>query len=220
MSEVYLTFDDGPNKGTGDVLDALRERGAKATFFLNLLRKADRTAQWRLVQRMIAEGHSLANHGVDHDPMTKKGYQSSTTAAVKKDFTDNAEVLDQMLASAGIPARGMNLARLPGDGRFQQSYVEMIVREVKLPHVGWDMEFSRTGLMSHVANSNWQGLTGVSATRKDMPKHQEVLLLHDLHWSGHKVLLASLIAKLQEKFDVRSMASLTPNLKCVTYSGQ
>lgn len=220
MAEVYLTFDDGPNKGTNDVLDALRERGAKATFFMNLLRKADRAAQWDVIDRMISEGHSLANHGVDHDPMTKKGYQSSTPADVQKDFSDNAEVLDKMLASAGICAAGMDLARLPGDGRFQQSYVEMIVREMKLPHVGWDMELSRNGVMRHVANVNWQGLNGVAATRKDMPRHQDVLLLHDLHWTGRKALLASLIAKLQEKFEVRSMASLTPNLKSVTYSAR
>ncbi len=32
---LYLTFDDGPNNGTGVVLDALAAQGVRATFFLN-----------------------------------------------------------------------------------------------------------------------------------------------------------------------------------------
>lgn len=32
---MYLTFDDGPNEGTDNVLDALRDYGVKATFFIN-----------------------------------------------------------------------------------------------------------------------------------------------------------------------------------------
>jgi peptidoglycan/xylan/chitin deacetylase (PgdA/CDA1 family) len=71
-ASVYLTFDDGPYPATAEVLDALRAGGVKATFFLcakNLER--DTELQYKLVKRMISEGHSLGNHGYDHDPMTK-----------------------------------------------------------------------------------------------------------------------------------------------------
>ena len=34
-SYVYMTFDDGPNEGTPYVLDALKEVGLRATFFIN-----------------------------------------------------------------------------------------------------------------------------------------------------------------------------------------
>ena len=32
---LYLTFDDGPNAGTPEVLDVLRKHGVRATFFIN-----------------------------------------------------------------------------------------------------------------------------------------------------------------------------------------
>jgi peptidoglycan/xylan/chitin deacetylase (PgdA/CDA1 family) len=32
---IYMTFDDGPNEGTPYVLDALKEMGVRATFFIN-----------------------------------------------------------------------------------------------------------------------------------------------------------------------------------------
>ncbi len=32
---IYMTFDDGPNEGTPYVLDALKEMGVSATFFIN-----------------------------------------------------------------------------------------------------------------------------------------------------------------------------------------
>src|SRR5581483_5289633 len=61
---VALTFDDGPNPdATPLILDALRDRGVKATFFI-LGRHAE---QWpALVKRVADEGHSIANHGYFH----------------------------------------------------------------------------------------------------------------------------------------------------------
>ncbi len=61
---VRLTFDDGPTLGVTDrVLDALREHGVQASFFV-LVKKA--AAQPALVKRMLAEGHIVGLHGQDH----------------------------------------------------------------------------------------------------------------------------------------------------------
>src|SRR5690349_21018704 len=99
-SSVYLTFDDGPYPATEDVLNALRTAKVKATFFLclkNLHNDGER--QFALIRRMIMEGHSIGNHGYDHDPMTKKGYRNSSTNAVKKDFTDNIDQLKALFTA-------------------------------------------------------------------------------------------------------------------------
>lgn len=60
---VALTFDDGPNGGdTAAILDALREHGARATFFV----VGDAVRQHpELVQRMVKEGHVVGSH-TDH----------------------------------------------------------------------------------------------------------------------------------------------------------
>jgi len=61
---VYLTFDDGPHpKATSFVLDTLREEGVSATFFL-LGKNAE--AHPELMERIVAEGHAIGNHGYAH----------------------------------------------------------------------------------------------------------------------------------------------------------
>ncbi len=62
--ELALTFDDGPDPTTTPaVLDALRDAGARATFFV-LAGRAE--AQPHLIARMLAEGHEVAAHAEKH----------------------------------------------------------------------------------------------------------------------------------------------------------
>lgn len=58
---VYLTYDDGPNPAaTPALLDVLRDRRARATFFLIDAHLTDESAP--LVRRMFDEGHAVALH--------------------------------------------------------------------------------------------------------------------------------------------------------------
>lgn len=65
---VALTFDDGPGKFTGKVLDMLAAHNARATFFMigqNI------TPEFRpLLARMVAEGHEIGNHTWTHPQLT------------------------------------------------------------------------------------------------------------------------------------------------------
>lgn len=61
---IYLTFDDGPSKSiTPYLLDVLKEKGIKATFFI--LDYGESTEY--LVKRIVEEGHSIGIHGGSHD---------------------------------------------------------------------------------------------------------------------------------------------------------
>ena len=58
---LYFTFDDGPNAvWTPPLLDALRDTGVRATFFLIDEHITDETAP--LLRRMAEEGHAIALH--------------------------------------------------------------------------------------------------------------------------------------------------------------
>ena len=58
---LYFTFDDGPNaQWTPPLLDALREHGVRATFFLIDEHINETTAP--IVRRMAAEGHAIGLH--------------------------------------------------------------------------------------------------------------------------------------------------------------
>lgn len=65
---VALTFDDGPNRYTDDLLDALLEHQASATFFVlgSMVERFPKT-----VQRMVLEGNEIGNHTMNHKQLSK-----------------------------------------------------------------------------------------------------------------------------------------------------
>ena len=67
---IALTFDDGPDPEiTPQVLDILKEHGAKGSFFLignNITPETE-----YLVRREQAEGHEINTHSLTHSDMTK-----------------------------------------------------------------------------------------------------------------------------------------------------
>lgn len=66
-TNIYLTFDEGYENGyTAQILDTLKEKQAKATFFVTY-DYCSRNKE--LVKRMIDEGHSVGNHTFSHPSM-------------------------------------------------------------------------------------------------------------------------------------------------------
>lgn len=71
--KIALTFDDGPSKWTGPVLDLLTENNAKATFFItggNIRNRADAD----LCARIVNDGHEVGNHTMTHPDLTTMEY--------------------------------------------------------------------------------------------------------------------------------------------------
>ena len=65
--KITLTFDQGYENGyTSKILDTLKEKNVKATFFV-LQDYAEKNPE--LIQRMIDEGHTIGNHSVTHKSM-------------------------------------------------------------------------------------------------------------------------------------------------------
>jgi cellulose synthase/poly-beta-1,6-N-acetylglucosamine synthase-like glycosyltransferase/peptidoglycan/xylan/chitin deacetylase (PgdA/CDA1 family)/spore germination protein YaaH len=67
-NKVALTFDDGPDaQWTPQILDILKEKNVKATFFV-IGENAESNPG--LVQRILAEGHELGNHTYTHPDLS------------------------------------------------------------------------------------------------------------------------------------------------------
>lgn len=65
---IAITFDDGPSgRYTGRLLDGLKERNVKASFFL-IGENAEENPE--LVERIYKEGHLIGNHTYSHVQMT------------------------------------------------------------------------------------------------------------------------------------------------------
>ena len=73
---IYLTMDEGfENDTTAGILDVLKEKGVKATFFLT---KYFTDEMPEMIQRMIDEGHQLGNHTCTHPNMPNLSIEEQT----------------------------------------------------------------------------------------------------------------------------------------------
>lgn len=75
LKKVALTFDDGPNGiYTEKLLDGLKERNVKATFFItgeNIKENEE------LIVRMYEEGHLLGNHTYSHVNLSRLSFEDA-----------------------------------------------------------------------------------------------------------------------------------------------
>lgn len=78
---VAISFDDGPGAYTAGVLDALAEHGVRATFYMvgSMFNGADDER----VQRVVDEGHELANHSYSHGNMAAMSGAGQTEELVR-----------------------------------------------------------------------------------------------------------------------------------------
>ena len=94
---VALTFDDGPHgTNTPRLLDMLKERNIKATFFVvgpNARRYPG------IMKRMVAEGHEIGNHTMTHGNLAKM-----SNASIKREL-DGCR--DAIIQSCGVNPRVM-----------------------------------------------------------------------------------------------------------------
>ena len=65
---IYLTFDDGPNQGTPEVLAVLKKHRVPATFFINSinLELYGSNARSTLLDTISDGIHTLGDHSYDH----------------------------------------------------------------------------------------------------------------------------------------------------------
>jgi uncharacterized protein (TIRG00374 family) len=121
---LALTFDDGPSaEWTPRVLDALRDAGARATFFV-LGRHAE--AHPGIVRRISDEGHEIASHGYDH---------ALLTFASRADVERQLDRTEQSLASALGETPKVRLFRAPHG--FRNPFVGSVVSRRGYEVVGW-----------------------------------------------------------------------------------
>lgn len=152
---VALTFDDGPNPdATPAVLDALGERGVKATFFI-LGRHAERWPD--LVARVAAEGHAIGNHGFFHRKLHLR-----SPSYVRHDLELGMEAITR----AGGPRPA--LFRAPHG--FRSPWVTPIARSLGQRTVGWSLG---------VWDSDRPGVEAIAARTVEGARPGSILLLHD-----------------------------------------
>ena len=169
--EVALTFDDGPSpKYTPLLLDGLKERNVRATFFL--LGKNVKENQ-ELVQRMQAEGHLLGYHTYNHVQLNK----IPETTARQEILKTNNEIYE---ATGKYPEY-----MRPPYGAWKKN-MELCVE--MLP-VFWDID-----------TLDWksQNVDAILKAAGEEPEDGSIILMHDEYQTSVEAALL-IIDRLKEK---------------------
>ncbi|MBT2382018.1 polysaccharide deacetylase family protein [Streptomyces sp. ISL-11] len=125
---VNLTIDDGPEPGwTVKVLDVLKKYDAKATFCVIGSRAKEYPA---LVKKVVAAGHRLCDHSVDHN----------TAMDRRSESYQEHQVLDalKMIQDAAGPGVEVRYYRAPG-GAFTPYSREVAASHGMRP-LGWSVD--------------------------------------------------------------------------------
>lgn len=158
---AYLTFDDGPNKYTPKVLDILKKKHVKATFFViggRIARSPD------TMSRIVREGHYIGLHSMSHD--TKRLYNGDPFALV----TEMEQTRTIVHATTGLDSQ---LVRVPYGSRpyLKENYRNALVQEqYKL----WDWTID-----TYDWKSNGDPSTVVERLINQTDEEVEVILMHD-----------------------------------------
>ena len=123
-----LTFDDGPGRYSAAILDTLKAHGAKDTFFMNGYNIWIYASQ---VQRMVAEGHQVANHTYNHPDLVQ-----SSDALVRQEVDSLAQALTQITGLKGTGNTSFYL-RPPFGSRNQR-----VLSLAGTPVVCWSVDSS------------------------------------------------------------------------------
>lgn len=166
---VYLTFDDGPNEGTTNViLDILKEEGVEATFFVTM------AGPDYLIEREANEGHTVALHTASHD-------YSIVYASVDSYFNDLQQVHDRVQNLTGIDSK---IIRFPGGSsntvsrRYSSGIMSTLTQEVQnrgYKYYDWNISSGDAEGGSPAPSKIYNNV--VSNLRKD---RVNMVLMHDI----------------------------------------
>lgn len=181
---MYLTFDDGPSEeNTARVLDILKERNIKATFFLvgeNVKQHPE------MARRIVEEGHTIGIHSNTHD------YEAIYENA--ESFMQDLETAHQIIYEVtGVDTK---LVRFPGGSinAYNENVSETIIEEMtKQGYVYFDWNAS-LGDTAEVVTPEQLVVNGIDTT---LGRKKVVMLAHDVVYSTG-ICLNDLLDRLPE----------------------
>ena len=194
---IAFTFDDGPSNNTPVLLDGLKSRDAAVTFFMcgvngghGVVRHGD------LVDRMIREGHQLANHSYNHPSVAAlSGPQISSTFARVESL-----LFEHMGGSYA------DMVRTPGG-----VYNPVVKSSVSAPVILWSLD-----------TMDWKTRNADSVYEKIVSKAKDgdIVLMHDLYETSVQGALRAVDTLQEQGYEFVTVAELMRRRGVVPQNGE
>ena len=204
--KIYLTFDDGPNKGTKNVLDIVKDEKIPVTFFIvgeHVFASVNQHNTWDSLQ--MATQIELCSHSYTHALHNKFETFYASPDTVVADFQRAQDSLD--LKNDIVRTPGRNAWRIDSlqytDLKKSKAAVDSL-QKAGFIVMGWDLEWHYDHKELTVKNSADELLKQIDSVfnnkKTKSPEHL-VLLAHDQVYGKTKdsAELRQLIQKLKLK---------------------
>ena len=177
---AYLTFDDGPYYLTHSVIDVLKKKRVKATFFTIGLGKEtcfdnSGASCMGLYKKIVDNGHTIANHTYSH--LIFNGLYNSTYS-----FITQVEKQEKLIKDkTGVTT---NIVRFPGGSGTAGTLKNGIISELRKKGYGWVDWSAQDGDGGSLSDTTtaWNNL-GSSVN-----ENIEVILFHDYNRITYSIL--------------------------------
>lgn len=158
LKVLAMTFDDGPHpQNTPRLLDILKQRNVKATFFTigNLV---DRYPS--IARRIVEEGHEIGNHTYTHGNLSKM-----SEAKVRSELDKGR---DSVLRATGVAPKVMR----PPYGALYTAQREWVLKAYGYPTILWSVD-----------PLDWKDRNAAIVSNRLISRASPggILLAHDLH---------------------------------------
>lgn len=180
---IALTYDDGPYAPVDNrIMDLMAQYGGRATFFMVGERVASRKS---VVQRMVAEGHEVANHTMNHKYLQKQG-----AAEIQRQVQ---QCNDAIYAASGVRP---TLMRLPGG-----NYNSTVLANTHMPMIQWNID-----------TLDWKSRNADQIVAKVIGhvKDGDIVLMHELYEATGEAsarIIPALVAEGYQLVTVSEMAA-------------
>lgn len=183
---IAFTFDDGPSIYTAGLLDGLKERGASATFFMTGVNGSSGIVnQSQVLERMVNEGHQLANHTYSHIVP----FNAQSAATISSQVSRVEELLFQSMGGSYT-----DMVRTPG-GAVGGS----VKSAVAAPIITWNVD---------TLDWKYRDAATVCGNILSTARDGAIVLLHDLYSTSVQGALRAMDTLKAQGYEFVTVAEL------------
>jgi peptidoglycan/xylan/chitin deacetylase (PgdA/CDA1 family) len=205
--KIYLTFDDGPNKGTQNVLDIIQQEEVPVTFFIvgqHVFASIGQNQVWDSLR--MAKNIELCNHSYTHaHNHYTKFYKKPATVVKDMEKTKESLLPDNNI----VRAPGRNSWRIDSlhftDIKKSKKAIDSL-QQAGFVVFGWDLEWHydpKTLVLKNTADELLNQIDSIFNNDRTKTKDNMVLLAHDQVYkkSADSLQLRDFIQKIKKRDD-------------------
>lgn len=199
--KLYVTFDDGPNRGTRNVLRIVQDEGVPVSFFVvgeHVFASLTQSAMWDSLK--MARQIDICNHSYSHAHSRYERYYQQPDSVVK-DFQRTHDSLDLTNAIARTPGRNIwRIDSLHFTDLKRSAAAADSLEKAGFKLMGWDLEWHfnhKTMCVETTAEKMVAQIDSVFKHNRTKKENHLVLLAHDQAY-----------AKSEDSFQLRQFFQL------------